>query len=98
MLRFNFAVGLAAAALATLALPARTQAHIQMDAPVPRFLYNGNNNNTGPCASGTASTMTNAPLTGGSTLTVRWHETINHDGHYRIGLSANESDFTVPMS
>jgi hypothetical protein len=74
------------------------QAHIQLDSPLPKYVYNINGIETAPCGSGTLSSTVNPPIAGGSQLTVKWHETINHDGHYRIGLSANASDFTVPTS
>lgn len=79
------------------------QAHIQLDSPFPRYVYNVNGIETSPCGTGTLSStlvppVVNPPVAGGSQLTVKWHETINHDGHYRIGLSANTSDFTVPTS
>jgi hypothetical protein len=84
--------------LAPVLLVAGTaQAHIQLDMPTPRYVYNGNQIETSPCGSGTATNAVKS-VTGGSSLTVNWHETINHDGHYRIALSANESDFTVPTS
>jgi hypothetical protein len=68
------------------------QAHIALDAPNARYP----NSEGGPCGSGALSTAVNPPLTGGNSLTVMWHETINHGGHYRIGLSANEADFVTP--
>jgi MYXO-CTERM domain-containing protein len=70
------------------------QAHITIDSPTARYVYQ--DAVTPPCGDGTPTTMTNPPIAGGSNLTVTWHEIVNHDGHYRIGLSANESDFTIP--
>jgi hypothetical protein len=86
----------AALTLAPVLVAGTAQAHIALDMPTARYVYTDNGVEATPCGSGT---KTNAVMnvTGGSSLTVNWHETINHDGHYRIGLSANESDFTVPM-
>jgi MYXO-CTERM domain-containing protein len=87
-----------AAVLMPLLVGGAAEAHIQLDVPTPHFVFNNNAIETAPCGSGTVSNAVNPPLKGGDTLTVKWHETINHDGHYRIGLSANQADFTVPSS
>lgn len=94
--RLSIGLGLVAAAL--LAGAPAAEAHIQLDVPMPHFVFDNNQIETAPCGSGMVSGAVNPPLTGGDSLTVMWHETINHDGHYRIGLSANQADFTVPTS
>jgi hypothetical protein len=88
----------AASVLAPLLVAGTAYAHLELDSPTPHFVFDNNGIEQTPCGSGTVSTAVNPPLVGGATLTVKWHETINHDGHYRIGLSANQSDFTVPTS
>jgi hypothetical protein len=94
--RLSIGLGLVAASLVAGARAA--EAHIQLDVPTPHFVFDNDQIETAPCGSGKVSGAVNPPLTGGDTLTVMWHETINHDGHYRIGLSANQADFTVPTS
>jgi hypothetical protein len=69
-------------------------AHITMDAPNPRF--GEGDSSLVPCGIGPEANAANPALIGGTKLTVKWHETVNHDGHYRIGLSSSENDFTVP--
>jgi hypothetical protein len=70
------------------------EGHITIDSPTARYVYL--DSVSPPCGDGTPTTVTNPPIAGGSELTVKWHEIVNHDGHYRIGLSTNENDFTVP--
>jgi len=85
--------------LATFALVTVTSrlavAHIALQSPPPRF--NQNTLKTAPCGSGTRSGVV-TPLSAGQTLTVKWKETVSHSGHFRIALSAKDSDFQEPTS
>jgi len=70
-------------------------AHIRLMSPTARFVQDDNGLKTAPCGSGTA-TGTVTKLTPGQALTVTWKESVSHAGHYRIALSANQSDFVEP--
>ena len=72
-------------------------AHLQLMSPTPRFVYSDTGIKTEPCGSGTKTNMV-ASAKPGDTLMVAWKETISHGGHFRIALSANESDFVSPTS
>jgi hypothetical protein len=71
-------------------------AHIQLISPPDRFT--NNSLSPGPCGSGTRSTKPATKLVPGQSLVVSWKEVVSHPGHYRIALSAKESDFTDPTS
>lgn len=77
------------------ALPA--WAHIQLQSPTARYKQDNNGLKDGPCGSGTASNVV-TPLVPGQNLTVTWKESVGHGGHFRIALSAKESDFTTPSN
>lgn len=72
-------------------------AHINLDSPADRDCTG---EKTGPCGSGCAPPRTNVTaLEPGSTITVRWTETINHPGHYRISFDDDGDDaFQDPTS
>jgi MYXO-CTERM domain-containing protein len=86
---------LAVAAFATtlLAGPALAAAHIQLINPVPRSLEQ-KAQHCGPLNSTRGANVT--VLEPGAMLEVRWNETINHPGHYRISLDIDGQDFTIP--
>jgi MYXO-CTERM domain-containing protein len=81
--------------LPCLLLAGRAFAHIQLQSPAARYVQDNNGLKTAPCGSGTR-TETVTKLTPGQMLTVTWKESISHAGHFRIALSANESDFVEP--
>jgi hypothetical protein len=84
-----------AVCLSWLGLGTVAEAHIRLASPVARYVQDDSGLKTGPCGSGTA-TGTVTPLAPGQNLTVSWKESISHAGHFRIALSANESDFAEP--
>ena len=86
-----------AISLPSLLWAAGAEAHIQLMSPTARYVQDDNGLKTGPCGSGTA-TGTVTKLVPGQMLTVAWKESVSHAGHYRIALSANQSDFTEPAS
>ena len=63
-------------------------AHIELQSPTARFVQDSNGVKTGMVT----------PLVAGQTVIVRWKESVSHSGHYRIALSAHESDFVEPTS
>lgn len=87
---------LACAALAaTVGAPAVAAAHIQLTSPPPRTLQLKQR----PC--GIAGSVRGASITvlaPGATLEVRWTETIDHPGHYRVSFDLDGQDFTIPLS
>ena len=83
------------ALLLTVAAPA--WAHIRLDEPPMRYEYSFSTQKQGPCGGGVATgqVTTFAP---GDTITVRWTETINHPGHFRIALDPTGTDAFVDPS
>ena len=75
---------LAVAVIATLvAAPSVAAAHIQLVNPAPRSLTQ----KTRPCGPANSTRGPNVTvLEPGAMLEVRWNETINHPGYYRISL------------
>jgi hypothetical protein len=84
---------LASAPLFLAAAPAA--AHITMLDPLPRT----DSQKSGPCGAGPGD-MRGDVITnykGGDTITIRWIETVNHPGHYRISFDADgQDDFADP--
>lgn len=83
----------------SLGLAAPARAHIDLDFPTERKTNSGGQK-TGPCGDGagtrSANVTTYAP---GSTITVKWRETIQHPGHFRIWFDQDGvDDFTCPTS
>jgi hypothetical protein len=72
-------------------------AHIEMQSPTARFVQDSGGLKTAPCGSGTKTGVV-TPLVAGQTLVVSWKESVSHSGHYRIAMSAHESDFVEPTS
>lgn len=85
-----------ALAAACLLQAGAARAHIELISPPDRFT--NNSLSPGPCGSGMRSNKPPTKLVPGQTLTVSWKEVVGHAGHYRIALSARESDFTDPTS
>ncbi len=53
----------------------------------------------GPCgAAGSTRGANVTTLMAGSTITVKWDETIDHPGHYRISFDTDGQDFIVPLT
>ena len=64
-------------------------AHITMDAPEPR----GTDQKIGPCGGAADVRSTEVSVfRPGETITVSWHETIDHPSHYRISFDADGTD------
>lgn len=78
-------------ALGGLLLPAGgALAHIDLDAPADRGCTN---QKSGPCGGDCDSRSSNVTvLEPGSTITVRWTETVDHPGHYRISFDDDGAD------
>ncbi len=73
---------LAAGSTALAVRQRHARGHANLTDPTPRNLEA---NKTGPC--GIARTMSPTTFTAGETITVRWVETIEHPGWYRIAFS-----------
>ncbi|MCC7070781.1 MAG: lytic polysaccharide monooxygenase [Deltaproteobacteria bacterium] len=99
-----------ALALAGVLAAAPAAAHIELDAPAPRT--NDGQNKWCPCGGGGDGSRDNAgcaieasdaerglvssTFAPGSTITVRWRETVGHTGRFRISFDpegADQSDF-----
>lgn len=78
-----------------VAAPSVAAAHIQLDYPLPRTTQQKQ-----PQCGLTGSTRSMNPtvLEPGATITVRWTETINHPGHYRVSFDADGEDFYIPLA
>ncbi|HYO98118.1 MAG TPA: SCE4755 family polysaccharide monooxygenase-like protein [Polyangiaceae bacterium] len=96
---------LGAVALTTL-LSARAEAHISLSEPKSRY-WNANTQvadqqkqKVGPCGVSGDARSTTASLIStfrpGQRVTVRWTETVQHPGHYRIAFDNDGQDFPVP--
>lgn len=80
--------------LATLAVPSVAAAHITLTDPPPRTTME----KTRHCGDTTTPRQANPKVAApGSKYTVKWTETIDHPGHFRISFSMNNgTDFVVP--
>jgi MYXO-CTERM domain-containing protein len=83
-------------AAATLSVPAITagvaRAHIEMDFPTARTLMQKKPH----CGEPTIPRGTPHVFAPGATITLRWHETVNHPGHYRVSFNPNGDTFGLP--
>jgi MYXO-CTERM domain-containing protein len=96
---------LGAVALTTL-VSARAEAHISLSEPKSRYwdattqVADQEKQKVGPCGvNGDARSTTPSLITTfrpGQRLTVRWSETVQHPGHYRIAFDSDGQDFPVP--
>jgi MYXO-CTERM domain-containing protein len=80
-----------------LAAPSVASAHTVMMTPPPRDVgvAGADGHKTGPCG-GVARAGKPTKYAAGATVTVKWQETIAHQGCFQIGLSeANDQNFTV---
>lgn len=80
----------------TLLLSMSASAHIALDFPTQRH-ESMNDIKTEPCGPAGGSTRTTDPsrittFEPGETITVEWHETINHASHYRIAFDDDGQD------
>ncbi|UJR81208.1 SCE4755 family polysaccharide monooxygenase-like protein [Sandaracinus amylolyticus] len=85
------------AALAAL-LPATVRAHVTMTSPTSR--YPATEQKEAPCgrAGGTRTDRVTV-LEPGQRVVVRWDETVDHDGHYRIAFDRDgDDDLDAPVS
>lgn len=84
----------AVVAVTCLTVPAF--AHIQLDEPTQRE----GAQKAGPCGAANSTRGSDiTALTGGSSFTVKWRETINHPSHYRISIDLDGQDgFEDPAS
>jgi len=88
-------------------LASAASAHIRIDAPTSRnpipAMEDGSFLKDGPCGGGATGSRTSDParittFAPGETITVQWHETVNHDSHYRISLDMDgQDDFEDPV-
>lgn len=85
---------LAASTILGFAAPAT--AHIQLDEPTARI----SDQKTGPCgAAGSTRGDNVTTFEAGQTIEIKWRETINHPGHYRISFDADgQDDFVDPAA
>lgn len=76
-------------------VPAILAAHIALTAPAVRTTTSIK---SPPCgATGSVRGTNVTVLEPGSMLAVRWNETIDHPGHYRISFDTDGEDFTIPL-
>lgn len=82
-----------AVVVASLFIPSVALAHIQLVYPPARTTEQ----KTRVCGNGNSPRGTNVTvLQPGATIEVRWNETINHPGHFRISFDADGQDFSIP--
>jgi MYXO-CTERM domain-containing protein len=80
-------------AFATLLVPSLAAAHIALVDPPPRTA----SLKAGPCGAAGSVRGTNVTTyRPGQTITVKWNETIEHPGHYRVSFDPDGQDFSVP--
>lgn len=93
-MRFRFILS---CALGALLWPTAGFAHISLVLPEDRGC---SGEKTGPCGSSCDPARSHVTeLEPGSTITVRWTETIDHDSHYRISFDDDgDDDFADPES
>jgi hypothetical protein len=90
------------------ALSSEALAHIRLDAPVARNVWAQapfqDPIKDGPCGSGQDDPRSTDPakintFAPGETITVSWHETVDHPAHYRIAIDMDgQDDFMDPSS
>jgi hypothetical protein len=98
-------LGIASLCLAAVAVSSTASAHVRFEYPTPRYPNptggdNGMNIKEGPCGRANDSRATDASrvteLESGATITVRYRETIGHDGFYRISFDDDGQDAFEP--
>lgn len=85
-----------AVVMVTLVESAPAFAHIALEWPPPRT----SDQKAGPCGvTGSARGQTYTAFPPGAVITVRWRETIDHPGHFRISFDDDgDDDFVDPAS
>lgn len=78
-----------------LVAPTVASAHVSLQNPLPRTTMQKDRHCGLAGSTRSANPIVYAP---GETITVRWTETIDHPGHYRISFDADGEDFTIPLS
>lgn len=79
--------------IAAVLFPITASAHISLTYPPPR----GVDQKAQVCGGVHSVRGTNVTtLAPGTTITVKWKETIDHPGHYRISFDDNGQDFVIP--
>jgi hypothetical protein len=89
---------------ASISSPAH--AHVSLDYPKSRYYVNNladqNKLKNGPCGASNDSRTTNGSLVTtlkpGDKITVRWRETVQHPGFFRIAFDSDGQNFTLPGS
>jgi MYXO-CTERM domain-containing protein len=81
---------------AVLLVPSIASAHAVLTYPPPRNTTAIKNAPCGPLDSVRSTIVTT--LTGGTKLQVKWNETIEHTGHYRLALDLDGQDFSIPQT
>lgn len=91
----TFALGLGLHAFGLLSING-ANAHIQLTSPTQRYT----DLKMGPCGKGGLDARTQNVTTAkpGATITVKWDETIDHPGHFRIAFDPDGAHFTDPSS
>ncbi|MBZ5710405.1 SCE4755 family polysaccharide monooxygenase-like protein [Nannocystis pusilla] len=82
---------------ASMLVAGTAAAHIQMQHPTPRYP----DQKAGPCGKGAgdAPTANINTFQGGETIVVRWTETVQHPGHFRISFDdEGQDDFGDPTA
>lgn len=83
-------IGLFAALAITLGAR-EASAHIKLNSPAPRFVFDNAGQKTGPCGEGVLSGDI-TEFAPGDQIMVEWQETIDHPGHFRIALDPDGGD------
>ncbi|MGC4092416.1 MAG: MYXO-CTERM sorting domain-containing protein [Polyangiaceae bacterium] len=86
------------------ALSSAAHAHISLDSPKSRYYVGSqadqNKLKYGPCGvtgdARTTNTALIATFKPGQTITVKWRETVQHPGFFRIAFDSDGQDFTLP--
>lgn len=82
-------------AACVLVTSATAHAHIALTYPPPRTA----SQKTGPCgAPGSARGANVTRFAPGETVTIKWDETVDHPGHFRISFDDDGQDFTNPST
>ena len=104
MLRLPGSILTASLFAASIASP--VHAHVSLDYPKSRYYVNNladqNKLKNGPCGASNDSRTTNdslvTTLKPGDKITVRWRETVQHPGFFRIAFDSDGQNFTLPGS